>query len=1192
MTAEWQFWVDRGGTFTDIVAHSPKGELLARKFLSENPARYADAAVHGIHSILQEHKAEPDTPIEIRMGTTVGTNALLERQGARVGLAITEGLADALHIGYQNRPDIFALDIHLPSPLYHAAIEVPERLSAKGEIIVPLQTEILRSRLQSLLSQGCTSLAIVLLHADRHPQHEIAVYELARTMGFTHISMSHRTRSAIRLIRRGDTTVMDAYLSPVLQHYVQQVRDGLGEYHRLFFMQSNGGLVRATAFQGRDCVLSGPAGGIIGAVKTACAAGFNRLISFDMGGTSTDVAHYAGELERSYEHEIAGARLSVPMLDIHTVAAGGGSILHFDGLRYRVGPDSAGANPGPAAYRLGGPLTVTDCNVMLGRIQPQHFPALFGPEGNQALDKAEVTRLFTRLAADVAAATSQPRTIEQVAEDFLDIAVHNMASAIHRISVARGRDLSGYTLVCFGGAGGQHACRVATQLGLRTILLHPFAGVLSALGIGLAEQRSLHSLSLERVWDADLAAALDCHFADHEARHVRDNEGKSHTLRRLHVRYAGTDTSLPVPYPCSDLIEVFNRLYQQRYGYCYPERQLVISSIETEQVLAAPVQLAAAPMPEFPAQPQEQVEIYLHGQWHRVPVYQRSELALGQCINGPALVLEATGTNVIESGWQACMHASGNLLLQATGVKRDQVCAEGPPDPKYLEIFMHRFMAIAEEMGSVLQQTASSVNIKERLDFSCAVFNGRGELIANAPHIPVHLGSMSDSVQSIMQRFGDSMQPGDAFLLNCPYAGGTHLPDMTVVSPVFVDGHTLPAFFVAARGHHADIGGSTPGSMPAFSNHIDEEGARSDGMRIVQQHRLLEQEIRDWLMNQPEPARKPEQNIADLAAQLAANNRGIAALQQLVQDYSLATVQAYMDHALNLAEERMRQALLRQQDGSFTNVFDDGSQIQVDIRINRSTRSAYIDFSGSSGQQPNNFNAPAAVTRAAVLYVFRTLIAEDLPLNAGCLRPLTLHIPAGCLLNPVYPAAVVAGNVETSQHIVDALYGALGVLAASQGTMNNLTFGDDRYQYYETICGGAGASLHADGASAVQTHMTNSRLTDPEILELRFPVRLQRFAIRHGSGGKGLHRGGDGVERAIQFLHPMTATLLSSHRKTPPFGLQGGEPGQCGENAIRRANGSVEHLAGVAQMRLQEGDTLIVMTPGGGGFGQAPIQHD
>ncbi len=1179
--AGWEFWIDRGGTFTDIVARRPDGNLVVRKYLSENPEQYDDAAVHGIRAILAEFN-ESAASITVKMGTTVGTNALLERRGAKVGLAITAGFADALQIGYQNRPDIFALDIQLPQPLYQQVVEIPERIGARGEILQPLDNTLARQKLLELRDNGCDSLAIVLMHADRHPAHELELKRLAEPLGFAHISLSHLCSPAIRLVRRGSTTVLDAYLSPVLCRYVGQVQAGLSAAQRLYFMQSNGGLVGAEQFHGRDCVLSGPAGGIVGAVKTAQLAGIDKLIGFDMGGTSTDVAHYAGELERSTSQQVAGHLLSVPMLDIHTVAAGGGSILHFDGVRYQVGPDSAGANPGPAAYRRGGPLTVTDCNVMLGRLQARFFPALFGPDGTQPLDQAAVQQKFGVLAQQISQAQHRTVTAEQVAEDFLDIAVDNMANAIHTISVARGRDLASYTLVCFGGAGGQHACRVAARLGMRRILIHPLAGVLSAVGIGLAEQRLIREQSIEQPWSPALQETLEQHF-----RALFADETADQVIRRVHLRYSGTDTTLPVSYPQHDMAEVFAALHQQRYGYHYPGRSLQLAGIEVEQVHHAGGHLPEPHLNDQPATPIDRVPVYLNGKWLTVPVYQRSTLARGQRIAGPALIVEPNSCTVLEPGWQATHDAHGQLLLESDALPLDKPGHDGAADPKYIELFLHRFMAIAEEMGSVLQQTATSVNIKERLDFSCAVFDRRGQLIANAPHIPVHLGSMGDSVASVIDQFSQTMAPGDAFLINSPYAGGTHLPDITVVSPVYVADLVEPAFYVASRGHHADIGGITPGSMPAFSHHIEEEGALSAGMCIVRNGQILEAAITAWLLQQKWPARNVGQNLADLAAQLAANTRGSLALQALAADYGVKTVQAYMDHALDLGEQMMRQALRQQTGGNASIRFDDDRQVCASISIDVAHGSARIDFSGTSLQADNNFNAPAAVTRAAVLYVFRTLIRADLPLNAGCLRPLEINIPVGSLLQPRHPAAVVAGNVETSQHVVDVLYAALGILAGSQGTMNNLSFGNAEYQYYETLCGGAGASPHAAGASAVHTHMTNSRLTDPEILELRYPVRLDAFAIRRGSGGPGRHKGGDGVVRTIRFLADVTVTLLSSHRIHPPAGLAGGQSGQTGRNVMVRANGEQQELAGVAEIEVHPGDRLTVFTPGGGGFGAA-----
>ncbi|MFZ5658674.1 MAG: hydantoinase B/oxoprolinase family protein [Pseudomonadota bacterium] len=1198
----WQFWIDRGGTFTDIVARRPDGTLLVHKLLSENPERYADAALQGIRELLGLPADAPLPAAEIeavKMGTTVGTNALLERRGARVAFVTTAGFGDVLRIGYQHRPDIFALHIRLPEQLYERVIEVPERYSAQGEELLAVDRAAARAALQAAYDAGIRALAVAFLHAYRHPEHERQVGELAREIGFTQISLSHQVSPLMRIVGRGDTTVVDAYLSPLLRRYVAQVEAGLaGDGTRLLFMQSNGGLVDARFFEGRDCILSGPAGGIVGAVKTAAQAGFHKLITFDMGGTSTDAAHYDGDYERRFETEVAGVRLRVPMMNIHTVAAGGGSILHFDGSRYRVGPDSAGANPGPASYRRGGPLTVTDCNVMLGRLQPDFFPRVFGPAGDEPLDVATVRERFARLADEIRAATGDTRTPEQVAEGFLTVAVEQMADAIKAISVQRGYDVTGYTLCCFGGAGGQHACRVADTLGMTRVFLHPFAGVLSAYGMGLAEQRVLRERAVEAPLDAALMPQLEADLAaletegraELQAQGI-DDAAQIRVLRKARLRYAGTDTALLVDFgPLAAMQAAFEAAHRGRYGFLYPDKACLVEALLVELVgeTAAVTTPTLAACGEAQAgSPLATVRTCVAGAWQDTPVHARDRLQPGVRLPGPAIIVEPTSTMVVEPGWQAELTARGELILtRHTPLPRREAIGTRA-DPVMLEIFNRRFMSIAEQMGYTLQNTSFSVNIKERLDFSCALFDGAGQLIANAPHIPVHLGSMGESVQSLIRRFGHAMAPGDVYLLNSPYAGGTHLPDITVITPVFDEAGDRPRFYVASRGHHADVGGITPGSMPPLSTRIDEEGVLSEGLRIVAGGRFLEDAVRAWLAAGPHPARNPAQNIADLRAQVAANARGAQELQKLVAHYGLATVQAYMQHVQDNAEEAVRRVLDVLRDGSFRYRMDDGAEIAVAIRIDRARRRARIDFSGTSPQQAGNFNAPAAICKAAVLYVFRTLVRDEIPLNAGCLRPLDIVIPAGSLLNPKHPAAVVAGNVETSQYIVDALYGALGVLAGSQGTMNNLTFGDGEQQYYETICGGSGAGPDFDGTGAVQTHMTNSRITDPEVLEWRFPVLLERFAVRHGSGGAGRRRGGDGVVRRLRFRAPMTAAILSSHRLLPPFGLAGGAPGACGRNWVERADGRREMLPGKAQVEVRAGDVLVIETPGGGGHGAA-----
>ncbi|WYM02184.1 MAG: hydantoinase B/oxoprolinase family protein [Gloeotrichia echinulata CP02] len=1206
----WEFWIDRGGTFTDIIAKRPDGQLVIHKLLSENPERYTDAAVQGIREILGVAANAP-TPAEqvavVKMGTTVATNALLEKKGDRTILLITKGFRDALRIGYQNRPDIFAREIILPEILYEQVIEVEERYTAQGEELIPLNLEAVRPQLQAAYDDGIRACAIVLMHSYRYTEHENRVAILARNIGFTQVSVSHTVSPLMKLVSRGDTTVIDAYLSPILRRYVEQVASQLGNGERetdfqspvkLMFMQSNGGLVDAEKFQGKDSILSGPAGGIVGAVQTSLRAGFDKIISFDMGGTSTDVAHYNGEYERSFETEIAGVRLRTPMMAIHTVAAGGGSIVQFDGSRYRVGPESAGANPGPASYSKGGPLTVTDCNVMVGKLQPAFFPQVFGKNADLPLDVEIVRQKFTQLAAQI----GDNRRTEEVAAGFLAIAVDKMANAIKKISLQRGYDVSEYTLCCFGGAGGQHACLIADALGMKQVFIHPYAGVLSAYGMGLADVRVIRERAVEGVLSEGLESVLAVLVRESEEETNRRGaeDSEIEVLRKVHLRYEGTDAPLIVDF--GDVVAMksqFEGLHRQRYGFIAPEKQLIVEAVSVEVVAKndAPPELVVSRRNDDEAVAIATVQMYTAGAWHTTPVYQRQDLQPGDCICGPAIIVEATGTNVIEPHWQAELTPLNHLVLSVVSrqlsVVKDQEIRTNDigqkPDPVMLEIFNNLLRAIAEQMGISLQNTSSSVNIKERLDFSCAIFDGSGQLVANAPHIPVHLGSMSESVQALITAYGNTIKPGDIFASNNPYNGGTHLPDITVITPVFPNSSHLPMFYLASRGHHADIGGITPGSMPPHSESVTEEGILLDNFQLVAAGNFRETELVELLASEPYPARNITQNIADLKAQIAANERGMQELQKMVEHYSLETVQAYMGFVQDNAEESVRRVIEVLQDGSFSYALDDGSVIHVKITINRENRSAKIDFTGTSPQLPNNFNAPAAVCKAAVLYVFRTLVNDDIPLNAGCLKPLEIIIPEGCMLNPRYPAAVVAGNVETSQAITDTLYGALGVLAASGGSMNNFTFGNQRYQYYETICGGSGAGADFDGTDGVQTHMTNSRLTDPEVLEWRFPVLLESFGIRPDSGGQGNHRGGNGVIRRLRFLAEMTAGILSNHRVVPPFGLCGAEAGKVGKNYVESGDGRVDELGSKAVVTMNVGDVFVIETPGGGGYGELEI---
>jgi 5-oxoprolinase (ATP-hydrolysing) len=1193
----WQFWIDRGGTFTDVVARRPDGGLVTRKLLSDNPEAYADAAVQGIRDLLglAPAAAVPPEAIEVvKMGTTVATNALLERKGEPTLLVITRGFGDALRIGYQARPEIFARQIVLPELLYSRVEEVDERVAADGTVLVPLDLDSLRPRLERALTDGLRAVAIVCVHGYRFPAHEQAIAALARELAFAQVSVSHETSPLIKLVGRGDTTTVDAYLSPILRRYVDRVSAALGGV-RLQFMQSNGGLTDAALFQGKDAILSGPAGGIVGAREVARRAGFERIITFDMGGTSTDVAHYAGELERVYETQVAGVRLRAPMLDIHTVAAGGGSICWFDGLRLRVGPESAGANPGPACYRRGGPLTVTDCNVMLGRLQPEFFPAVFGPGQDQPLDRQRVQVLFAELAAAMGAAGAPRRTPEELADAFLRIAVEHMAQAIKKISVQRGHDVARYALVCFGGAGGQHACQVADALNMREVVLHPLGGVLSAYGMGIAEVRALREQSLECALEAPDAAdriaaciaALRTAALDELATQALGAAATS-VLPSVQIRYQGSDTALAVPLgPVPAMAEDFRERYRQRFGFVLEDRPLVAATCVVEAIAGAREEGARTESPPTAVaapEPLTHVEMGLEGSRRLTPLYRRADLEAGQTLAGPAVVIEATGTLVVMPGWAAEVGAEGVLVLRR--VEALHAPAAGTAcDPGMLEVFNSLFMSIAEQMGYTLQNTAHSVNIKERLDFSCALFDAGGGLVANAPHMPVHLGSMSASVQAVLRRFGAGIAPGDVFVLNDPYEGGTHLPDITVITPVFAEDGGEILFHIASRGHHADIGGITPGSMPAFSRSVEEEGVLIEPMRLVQGGRFRTEAMLERLTRGPHPARNPEQNLADLHAQVAANARGVDELRRLVAQYGVATVRAYMGHVQDNAAQAVRAVIRHLRPGSFCYPMDNGAVVCVAVEVDRERESVRVDFTGTTGLRGDNFNAPAAVARAAVLYVFRTLIDDDIPLNEGCMRPIEIVMPVDCMLDPKPPAAVVAGNVETSQVITDALYGALGELAAAQGTMNNLTFGNARYQYYETVCGGSGAGPGFAGTDAVQTHMTNSRLTDPEVLETRFPVRVEHFGLRRGSGGEGRYRGGDGVIRRLRFLEEMEVIILANRRHVPPFGLAGGAPGQCGRTSIERADGSMERLDSCDRRTVQAGDCVVLETPGGGGFG-------
>ncbi len=1263
----WDFWIDRGGTFTDVIGRAPDGSLHQRKLLSENPEAYADAAIQGIRDLLGVTASEPipaDRIGHVKMGTTVATNALLERKGDRTLLLITKGFRDALKIAYQARPDIFAKEIILPEQLYERVLEIDERMTATGLIQRVAHVETLMPELARAKADGIDAVAIVLMHAWQNPIHETLVEDACLRAGFTQISVSHQVSPLAKLVGRGDTTVVDAYLSPILKRYVDRVASELGATPSgepgptLQFMMSSGGLTAAGMFRGKDAILSGPAGGVVGMVETAALAGYSKVIGFDMGGTSTDVAHYDGDYERAFDTEVAGVRIRAPMMRIHTVAAGGGSILHAEEGRFRAGPDSAGANPGPACYRRGGPLTVTDANVMLGKLQPSFFPAIFGPGQDEPLDVDAVRAKLADLASRFPG-----KSAEEIAEGFITIAVENMANAIKKISVQRGYDVTRYLLNCFGGAGGQHACLVADALGMESILIHPFSGLLSAYGIGLAkvfasrQQALLKPLSeeslpaIKRLVD-DLCAPV---FEELSAQGVPDAAVSWRPL--LQLRYDGTDTTIPVNFSGFDVNDAhaeFERAHKAQFGFIYDGKTVIIEAVSVE---AMDDRQDARSETEQPLEDREIADgaacpLYTGGAWREARVFRRDMLKPGNRVTGPALVIEPNQTIVVEPGWTAAINARDHVILtRHERLARTQAIGTVAADPILLEVFNNLFMSIAEQMGLTLQNTAYSVNIKERLDFSCAVFDRDGRLVANAPHMPVHLGSMDRSVETVIRLNAGDIHPGDVFALNAPYNGGTHLPDITVVTPVFAHSGSSPSpfdaapgaalahekpevrrsgemsptmraeafatnsgteaslhpqvqadtafeggeqpeilFWVASRGHHADVGGTAPGSMTPLATTVDEEGVLIDNFRLVEKGHFREAELVEVLTNHPYPVRNVVQNVADLKAQIAANEKGVADLRKMVADFGLPVVEAYMGHVQDNAAESVARVIAALSDCSYDYPTDTGQVIRVKITVDREKREATVDFTGTSEAMANNFNAPEPVTRAAVLYVFRVMVEKPIPMNAGCLRPIHIIIPEGSMLKPAYPRAVVAGNVETSQHVTNALFGALGALANSQGTMNNLTFGNARYQYYETICSGSSAGFENSGrgfagTSGVHTHMTNSRLTDPEILEMRFPVQLEDFHIRAGSGGQGRYGAGDGTSRTIRFLERMEMAILSSHRNRPPLGIDGGGEGEMGKTEIRRLDGRIERLRACDQTVLEAGEAVIVTTPTAGGAG-------
>jgi len=1192
--AKWDFWVDRGGTFTDIVAREPNGTIRAHKVLSENPEAYRDAAIQGIRELMGIASGAPIPAAKIatvKMGTTVATNALLERKGERTALIITRGFRDALEIGYQARPDIFAKEIIKPELLYEQVFEVDERVRADGTQEVALDLEGTREALQAAYDDGIRSVAIVFMHAYAYPDHESQAAKIAADIGFPQISISHKVSPLMKLVGRGDTTVVDAYLSPILRRYVKQVQDELGDGPRLMFMQSSGGLTAADLFQGKDAILSGPAGGVVGAVETSKMAGFDKVIGFDMGGTSTDVCHFDGEFERAFETEVAGVRMRAPMMMIHTVAAGGGSILHYKDGRFQVGPDSAGANPGPKCYRRGGPLAVTDANVMTGKLAPEFFPKIFGANRDEALDADAVRGAFAELADKI----GNGRKPEEVADGFLKIAVENMANAIKKISVQRGYDVTEYALTCFGGAGGQSGCMVADSLGMKTVIVHPYSGILSAYGMGLADIRANRQQAVVKELNeallpdlealrSELAAVTEAELESQEI-----SAGERTTDARAHLRYDGTDTPLAVPLgSIPAMLAAFEEAHKKQFGFAYDNKTIVVEALEVETYGGG----AGVNEPDFtlasgdPSAARD-TRFFSDGEWHDARIYKRDALKPGLSVMGPALIMEPHATIVVEPGWQAEINAKDHVILNRVVPLARTEAIGTTADPVMLEVFNNLFMSIAEQMGVTLQNTAYSVNIKERLDFSCAVFDRNGALVANAPHMPVHLGSMDRSVETIIKLNQGTIKPGDVYALNAPYNGGTHLPDITVVSPVFDDEEKEILFWSASRGHHADVGGSAPGSMTPRATNVNEEGVLFDNFKIVDQGRFCEDELVTVLTDHPYPVRNVHQNVADLKAQIAANEKGIQELRKMVDHFGLDVVEAYMGHVQDNAEESVRRVISALKNSEYEYPTDQGSVIKVKISVDQEARSATVDFTGTTGVKPNNFNAPEPVTRAAVLYCFRVMVDGDIPMNAGCLRPINIVLPDDCMLRPSYPAAVVAGNVETSQHVTNALFAALGAMSNSQGSMNNLTFGNDTYQYYETICSGSPAGPGFNGTDGVHVHMTNSRLTDPEVLEFRFPVLLEDFHIRKGSGGAGKWSAGDGTRRTLRFLQKMDCAILASHRKVTPKGMAGGGDGQVGQTEVRRLDGSIEVLEGCDQTILEAGEAVTVITPTAGGWGKA-----
>jgi len=1151
-----------------------------------------EAPVLAIRFLLGLRLDQDIPPLALKLGTTRGTNALITRRGARTAFVTTRGFADILRIGYQNRPRLFDLTIEKPDPLFEAVVEIDERVATDGQVLLRPDSERIRSSLAHLRDRGIESLAVCLLNAYCQPQHERLVGQIAHEVGFAEISLSHQIAPLIKIVSRGDTTLVDAYLNPVLRSYVGDLRNALDRHGAsdIRLLTSAGGLASADQFVGKDSILSGPAGGVVGFSRVARAAGFERAIGFDMGGTSTDVSRYDGRFELEYETEKAGVRVVAPMMAIETVAAGGGSICHFDGVKLAVGPDSAGAEPGPACYGRGGPLTVTDVNFFLGKVLPDYFPF--------PLNRQAVRRRLEQLCKDIERASGKRYEPRELAAGFLKVANTNMANAIRSISIAKGYDPRDYVLVSFGGAAPQHACAVAGELGVRKILNHPDAGILSAYGIGLADVVRHRAEGVYREYSEETIRELDSvllRLTD-QARQEVIAEGVSpdriEAIHSFDLRYKGLDAFLTVPAPTEGTYaQCYAREHRRRYGYVHEDRPLEIVAAKVEVVGRSSKQLPRSrSVPPSSPQPVATAPVHFDGQTYQTSVFRRAELRAGDAILGPAIVVESVSTTVVDPGWNARMLTGGELLVEEETKGRKCPSISAQADPVMLEVFNNQFAAIAEQMGITLRNTASSVNIKERLDFSCALFTPSGDLVVNAPHIPVHLGAMSETVKHIVAA-NPRISPGDVFVTNDPYCGGSHLPDVTVVTPVHdTDGGRL-LFFTASRAHHAELGGVSPGSMPPFSENLAEEGILIRDFKLVDAGRSRVDQLRELLTSGPYPSRSPNDNLADIAAQVAANQEGANDLVALVERYTLPVVEAYMGHIQEAAERKMRAALSRFADGrhEFVDHLVDGSPIAVAVAINGD--SAVIDFTGTGPVLPGNLNANRAIVTAAVTYCLRCLIHDDIPMNQGVLAPIEMILPE-CLLNPPRRdspeacAAVVGGNVETSQRVVDVLLGALNVAAASQGTMNNLLFGDDTFGYYETICGGSGATRNGPGADAVHTHMTNTRLTDPEVIEQRYPVRVKQFSIRHGSGGNGRHRGGDGVIRRLEFLRMLDVSILSQRRGSyASYGVEGGEAGALGRNALARHDGTEEALAGRAKFTARPGDVLSVETPGGGGWG-------